>query len=454
MYLTPPLEADLLIAGATLVTLDAERRVITDGALAVRGDRILAVGKRAEIAPIVRAREMIDAARFVLAPGCIDAHIHITGDPITRGLPRGGPDAGSRLTDWVIPLFRAQTADDEAVAAQCAALAMMRSGVTAFLEAGTVRHLDAVMEALAGAGIRGRLGEWIEGQDDEAAAVAALEREVERWPGGTDARLAAWPILIGHSTNPDAVWRAAKALADECGGAVSAHMSARAADPEWFLAHHGERPLIHLARIGALGPNVRLTHLADVNDAELDALAASGAMGIVCPRAALDGAFGLARIGRHPEMVERGVGIALGTDGLAGDILSEARLMAGLYRDARVDQRLFGPAEMLEMAIANGARALRMEHLIGSLQVGKKADLVLHDADLPEWGPLFDPAGQLAAGAPARGVNSVWVDGVRLIEAGRATWVDEAELAARARRAGAAVLARSGLPNLAAWPPT
>ena len=121
----------------------------------------------------------------------------------------------------MIPIFKAQTAADERLAAQCAALAMIQGGTTCFVEAGTVLQLDAVMEGLAETGIRGRVGEWVEGRAydpsaDQAAvsreAIAILELEVERYPdGGGGARLAAWPLLVGHSTNSDDVWRAAKA---------------------------------------------------------------------------------------------------------------------------------------------------------------------------------------------------------------------------------------------------
>src|SRR2546430_1323186 len=158
--------ADLLISGATLITLDAKRRVITDGALAIRGDRIAAVGKREELLHQLAPKRTIDGRRFVVTPGFVDAHIHITGDPLTRGFARGGPDVdwGDKLMKWVIPIFRAQTPDDERLAAQCAALAMIRYGTTCFVEAGTVSHLDATMEGLAETGIRGRVGEWVEGR--------------------------------------------------------------------------------------------------------------------------------------------------------------------------------------------------------------------------------------------------------------------------------------------------
>jgi cytosine/adenosine deaminase-related metal-dependent hydrolase len=457
-----PIDADLLISGATIVTMDAQRRVIEGGALALRGDVIVAMGKREVVSRTVAAKETMEGGRFVMTPGFVDGHIHITGDPLTRGFARGAPGESPSqiMSRWVIPIFRAHTAADEAISARCAALAMMRRGTTCFLEAGTVSHLDAVMEALAETGIRGRVGEWVEGRAYDpaadqaavsAAAIAVLEAEIERYPDD-GAKVAAWPLLVGHSTNSDDVWRAAKALADEHGLGVSAHMSPRPSDPEWFLARYGRRPLEHLADIGVLGANVSLTHLANIDGAELDILVESGTNAILCPHAALQGGFGLSRIGLFPEMLERGVNVMLGTDGVAADILASARLMASLFRDARQDQELIPPAAILELASVNGARAMGMAGLIGSLEVGKKADLVLHDTHLPEWGPVFDPVAQLALSAPPDGVHSVWIDGVRVIEDGRATLLDEAKLMADARQAGAAIIERTGLPLGTIWP--
>ena len=460
----PPIEADLLLSGATVVTMNANRHVIADGALAVSGDRIVAVGKREVLARSVRAREMIDARRYVLTPGFIDGHIHISGDPLTRGFLRGGPGVPwpERLSKWVIPLFHAQTEEDERLSARCAALSMMRYGTTCFLEAGTVRKLDAVMEGLADTGIRGRLGEFVTGRalepgEDQARAsaeaIAILESEIERYPDRDDAKLAAWPLLVGHAMNSDEVWRAAKALADQHGLRISAHMSPYAEDAEWYLAHLGRRPLEHLADLGVLGDNVALTHLVHIDRSELDILAGSGASAIHCPTASLQGGFGLSQVGLFPEMLDRGVNLVLGTDGAATDILSSARLSASVFRDARQDQDLFPPSTALEMATVNGARAMGMEGSIGSLEVGKKADMVLHDTYLSDWGgPQFDTVTQLVFCAPPAGVHSVWIDGVRVIEDGRATLFDQDELLADARQAGAALVGRLGLPIRTTWP--
>ena len=459
-----PETADLLLSGGTIVTLNAERQVITDGALAIRADRIVAVGKREAMARTVTARQTIDTRRFVITPGFIDGHIHVTGDPLTRGFIRGGPglDWSERRSRWVMPLFVGETAEDERLAAQCAALAMMRGGTTCFLEAGTVRQLDAVMDGLAETGIRGRVGEWVEGRAFDPAAdqsrasadaIAVLESEIIRYPDRGGARLAAWPLLVGHSTNSDDVWRAAKALADEHGLGVSAHMSPYASDADWFLEHIGRRPLEHLADLGVLGENVALTHLVHIDHSELDILAETRTNAIHCPVSAVQGGYGLSQVGLFPEMVARGVNVLLGTDGAASDILSSARLMAGMFRDARQDPDLLEPGGALEIATLNGAKALGMEGSIGSLEAGKKADLVLHDPERPEWGgPQFDVATQLVFCAPPGGVHSVWIDGVCVIDQGRATLFDQDKLLADARQAGSALVERLGLPVKTSWP--
>ena len=455
-------DADLLISGATIITVNAERQVILDGALAIRGDKIVAVGKRENLARSVRAKETIDGRRFVMTPGFVDAHIHITGDPITRGFNRGGPEESwdEKLFNWVIPIFHAQTAEEERIAAQCAALAMMRYGTTCFLEAGTIRQLDAVVDGLMETGIRGRVGEWVEGRvydpagdqaKASAAAIAMLESEIARYPD-KGAKLAAWPVLVGHSTNSDDVWRAAKTLADEHGLRVAAHMSPRASDTEWFMANYGRKPVEHLADIGVLGSNVALTHLGTLARSELELLVQTGTNAIHCPHAAFQGAFGLSQTGLFPEMMAQGVNVMLGTDGVAADILSSARLMATVFRDARLDEDLFPVTTILELATINGARGLGMMDSIGSLEVGKKADFVLHDTDRPEWGPVFDPVGQLAMDAPPSGVHSVWIDGIRVLDDGHATLIDEAKVLADGRQAGMAIVARTKLPNRPHWP--
>ena len=456
-----PERVDTIIKGAVIVTQDEERRIIRDGALAIRGDRIAALGKRSELEDKVGATSVIDGRRFVITPGFIDAHIHITGDPLTRGyVPDDISDAfGDTLQRWVIPRYLAHTPADERLSARLAAVEMLRAGTTCFLEAGTIRYLDEVAEGLVEAGIRGRIGAWVEGrafspEDDEAAltgkAIRLLEQEVARFPAGSGARIAAWPILIGHSTNTDEVWKAAKALADANNLGVSAHLSPYRADPAWYLDNLGRRPVAHLAKIGVLGDNLCLTHLVHIDDHEAALLAESRTNAILCPFAALKGAFGISALGRAPEMAQAGMNIALGTDGYGSDLMQKMALAAALFKDARQDTKIFPAGQALDMATLNGARALQLQDEIGSIAVGKKADFVLHDTDRPEWRPVLNVLQQLVWCADGRGVHSVWVDGVRVVENYRHTQVDEDELYAAAQVAGEAIIKRSGIPDVRA----
>jgi cytosine/adenosine deaminase-related metal-dependent hydrolase len=152
-------------------------------------------------------------------------------------------------------------------------------------------------------------------------------------------------------------------------------------------------------------------------------------------------------------MAQAGVNLLLGTDGGdQADMMKTMPLVAGLFKDARRDASLFPAHRALEMATVNGAKALNLSSQIGSLEVGKKADLVLHDADRPEWRPLSNVVSQLVWSADGRGVHSVWVDGRRVVDNYRCTTIDEEKLYADAQAAADSIIGRSGLPRVVAWP--
>ena len=455
------MDVDTLISGATIITMDAERRVITDGAVAILGDRIAAVGKHMDVEAAVTAKERIDGRRFVITPGFVNGHVHLTETLIKGFQPEALPfDEG--LLRWTIPLYEGQTPDEQALGAKLAILSMLRTGTTCFVEAGTMIAFDAVTDAILETGIRGRVGAWVLDRAfapdaDQAAltekALAALERELDRYPAGAADRIGAWPILIGHNTNSDALWQGAKRLADAHGAGISAHMSPVGDDADWYLANTGRRPVEHLAALGVLGPNVNLVHMVHVDEAEVALLAATGTNVTHCPAAALKGAYGASQVGRFPEMAAAGVNLALGTDGSdTADMMKVTTLMAGLFKDARRDAAVFPASQAIEMATVNGAKALGLADVIGSLAPGMKADLVLHDIDRPEWRPLLNAVNQLVWSADGRGVHSVWVDGVRVVDDYRCTTIDEGKLYAEVQAAGEAVVARSGLPALCDWP--
>jgi cytosine/adenosine deaminase-related metal-dependent hydrolase len=453
------MQVDTLVTGATVITLDSERRVIRDGAVAIAGDTIMAVGKRADVAAQVTAREIVDGSRFVLTPGFVNGHIHVT-ETLFRGfLPEMLP-FGDGIAHWVIPLYETHTAAEQVIAARLAMAAMLRSGTTTFLEAGTIMAFDAVMEAIADSGIRGRAGRWtldraFHPDADQVSltdvAVAQQTADVARYP--QDGRLiAGWPNLIGHNTASDALWQRLTALAKATGTGISAHMSPVADDPNWYLANTGNRPVVHLGALGALGPQLNLVHMVHVDPEEIALLAATQTNVTHCPGAALRAGIGTSQHGLFPEMAAAGINLLLGTDGADNhDMMRLMTLMAGLFKDAREDRSVFPAQQVLEMATINGARALGLADSIGSLEIGKKADIVAHDTNRPQWQPTTDPVRQLVWSADGSGVHSVWVDGRRVVADFRCTTIDEDALYAEAQIAAAAVIERSGLPFRPAW---
>ena len=457
-----PAAVDLLIVHTIIVTMDQDRHVITDGALAVSADRIVAVGKTTELQAAYRARETIDGSRFVLTPGLVNAHIHITGEPLTRGYAPDDISFKELIGVWLARAHKASGEDDEKLGAQFSALEMLRTGTTCFLDAGTNHHIDAVADGMLSMGIRGRIAQFARDNPGSPSATPVdpllrqMEAHLDRYPPGPDKRIAAWPILSGRHNISDALWQGAKHLADTRGLGMSFHMSPIPSDPEWFIEHHGRRPVEHLAKLGVLGRNVALTHTVHVDANEVALLAQAHATVIHCPMTALRGAYGATSIGLFPEMVQQGVNLALGSDGSndsnAHDLHRACFLVAGLFKDARQDPTIFPAGEAYAMATLNGARALLMEDEIGAIVPGRKADFVLHDTWRPEWRPLFDVANQLVWSADGRGVHSVWVDGVRVIDNFHPTMIDEERLLAQVQEAGDAIVARMDLPSRAKWP--
>jgi cytosine/adenosine deaminase-related metal-dependent hydrolase len=213
---------------------------------------------------------------------------------------------------------------------------------------------------------------------------------------------------------------------------------------------------VHLEDIGVLGPNTILTHAVHVDDEEIAVLARTGTSVSHCPTTALKVSYGVTQIGKFPEMAAAGVNVAIGTDGNNAsnyhDLMRATYLVAGLFKDARRDATMF-PAEVaFAMATRNGARGLQAADELGSLEVGKQADLVLHDTDRPEWRPLHNVANQLVWSADGRGVHTVFVGGRRVVDNYRCTTIDEGALLERAQRAGEGIRTRSGLPDRAKWP--
>ena len=459
-----PQPVDVLIVGTQVVTMNDARDIIRDGAVAVRGSTIVDVGKASELRRRYTPARTIGGDRFVVTPGMVNTHIHITGEPLTRGYVPDDTPFVENVFEWLCPLYSVFDAVEERTSGQLAAVEMLRSGTTTFLEAGTIRFLDEVIDGLVEVGIRGRVGRWVWDlppapsvyRQSTDAAIAHLEHQLNAHRSHADGRIAAWSILVGHTTCSDPLWRAAKALADQHQVGLSFHMSPAQLDPDGFIAQFGQRPMVHLAEIGVLDANVAMTHAVRIDEAELDAIQQSGANVVHCPTTALKVAYGVTQVGKFPEMVQRGVNVSIGTDGNNAsnysDMIRATYLVAGLFKDARVDAQMFPAEQAYEMATLGGARTMLMDDQIGALVPGMNADIVLHDTDRPEWRPLLNVMNQLVWSADGRGVHTVLVDGQVVVDDGHCTTIDEDKLWADSQRMGEAITARSGLPDKSKYP--
>ena len=457
-------QIDTLIIGSHVVTMNETRDVIRHGAVAVRGNQIVAVGKQTDLEAEYTATNTVGSDRFVVTPGMINTHIHVTGEPLTRGYVPDDTPFEENVFMWLCPLYSVYTAAEERLSAQLAAVEMLRSGTMTFLEAGTIRFLDDVIDGLVEVGIRGRVGSWVWDlppepdvyKQDTDAAISMLHQQLTDHASVADGRLGTWSILVGHTTASDPLWKAARELADDHGTGMSFHMSPAKLDPEGFVAEFGHRPMIHLAELGVLRDDVAITHCVQVDDQEIAVMAEAGVSVAHCPTTALKVSYGVTQVGKMPEMMQMGLNVSIGTDGNNAsnysDLMRATYLVAGLFKDGRQDPQMF-PAEMAyEMATLGGAKTMQMEDIIGSLEVGKRADIVLHDTDRPEWRPLLNVANQLVWSADGRGVHTVFVDGVKVVEDGQMTTIDEGPFYNRCQLAGEAITARSGLPDKAKWP--
>ena len=455
---------DLLVDGWYVVTMNSSRDIIRNGSVAIRADKIVAVGKTADLERQYSPARRLGGDRFVITPGLINTHIHITGEPITRGYVPDDTPFEENVFRWLCTLYAEARAEEEQVSARLAAAEMLRSGTTSFLEAGTINYLDEVVEALVETGIRGRVGKWVWDlppepviyRQDTEQAIANLQRQLETYPSSGGELIGAWSILVGHTTCSDPLWKAAKALADEHGTGLGFHMSPANSDPDGFIAEFGQRPMVHLAELGILDSKCAITHCVRVDDRELAVMAEAGVNVAHCPTTALKVSYGITQVGKFPEMVQAGINVSIGTDGNNAsnysDLMRATYLVAGLFKDARTDPQMFPAEKAFEMATIGGARTLGLDEQIGSLEPGKKADMVLHDTDRPEWRPLLNVVNQLVWSAHGGGVHTVLVDGEVVVENGQCTTIDEERLWADAQQMGEAITSRSGLPDEAKFP--
>lgn len=452
--------SDLLLLDGDVVTMGPDRAVLRRTSIAVRDGAVAALGSAAQLRAGFPGAEEIDASGCVVTPGLVDAHQHTTGDPLIRSTIPDDIDGQRAIFEWAVPVHAAHEPGDDEVSALLTAVDCLLRGVTTVAEPGTVAHPLAVARGLATAGIRARVGRW--GWDTRGLPWSARVPEViavqqqllaELPPSGL---VGAWVTLVGHDLASDELFVAAAELAERMDTQVTWHLSPSGADRLAYAARSGLSPVVHLARLGVLGPRLVLGHAVHLDDEELAALVGTRTAVVCCPAAYLRLGQGYARASRHAEFLRAGGRLALGCDahnaGDAPDVLRAAGLLAGLSRDTDAGDPPLTAADAFAVATTGGAEALGWGDLIGSIEVGKRADLVVFDGTAPAWVPRGDLAMQLVWGAPSETVRDVLVDGRVVVRHGRVTTVDVDALRLEAEERRAALLHRAGVRPTPSWP--
>ncbi len=455
-----PVPDVLLITGGDVVTMNPRREVLAGGAVAIRGDRIAAVGSTSALRAAHPGASELDATGCIVTPGLVNAHQHHTGDPLVRSCIPDRLAPGESIFSWSVPLHAEHTPDDDELSATLTAAQSALCGVTMLVEAGTVANPDRVAAGMAAVGVRGTVGTW--GWDVDDAPFAAppgevLDRQREvlaAYPSG--GLIEGWVTLVGHDLASDELLVGASDLARAAGCGMTMHISPTSSDPESYLRHRGARPLVHFNRLQILGRHLLLAHGVWLDDDEVELVLATESAIAYCPWAYLRLGQGVTVAGRHLELARRGGRLALGCDaGNAGDlpdVLRVAALAAGLARDMPVDPEGFGAHDAFEMATIAGAEAIGKATEIGSLEPGKLADVVVHDCGASAWTPHGDVALQLVWGGDGRCVRDVFIGGRAVVRDGHCTTVDIDELRINAAAAQRDLLSRAGIEVPHTWP--
>ena len=458
---------DLLIVNGHVLTMDRKRTIFSDGAVAISGSRIVAVGPTPALEAAWQATRRINADDNLVHPGFIDGHYHtnlhlsrgsITDDP-NPPKEEGGAGPGV-FTRWI----NALTDEDEFASALMAVVEMVKNGFTGFVDAATSFSPDAVAEAVEAVGIRASVSDcmlWdIVGGEPMAAEMVRAPcdpKRARRELGGqlkrnrnSEALVRGHVGLYGLGSASVELMRDAKQLADESGAVFHQHQNFMAADAAFDRERFGKPALVYFAENGLIGRNTIFTHMNVLTDAEVDAVVQSGMALVWHPGNFMYYGIAQQARSRFPEMHRRGTDIAFGTDVAKAWAFGELGFIAYLVSREWGD---YLPAEsLLEIFTLGGARALGLESEVGSIEPGMRADIVIRAADLPDAQPNVAPVKQLMLVSRTKGVDTVLCNGEILVRRGTLTRLDEAEVYALGQASAKHMAERAGVKIKSRWP--
>ena len=428
------IRVDLLVLNGTLVTMDKDRRIIQDAGIAVERGRIVAVGSSADIVKMYSAPARVDATGKIVIPGLINGHTHI---PMTlfRGLA-DDLDLQEWLTKYIFPAEAKNVTEEFVRAGTRLGLAeMIRGGTTTYCD--MYYFEDAIADETAKAGVRGVLGETIidfpvADNKTNAEAMAYVERFVQKWQGSE----LIVPAVAPHApyTVSEEHLKAIRAFSDRTGAPIVTHISETKREVDDSLKAKGASPVDYLSRIGFLNDRVIAAHMVWPNPGEIQILKRDGVGVVHNPQSNMKLASGVAPV---PKMMSEGLRVGLGTDGAASNndlsMWEEMDTAAKLHKLISGDPKVMSAEQAFELATIGGARALHMEKEIGSIEKGKRADIVLVNRNALNQIPLYNVYSDLVYATKASDVETVIINGRVVMRDRRLLTLDEAAIKEGAR---------------------
>jgi len=425
---------DLLVLGGTVVTMDEGRRILHDAGIAIKDGRIVAIDTAVAIRSKYSALQTLTAHGKLIVPGLINGHTHI---PMTlfRGLA-DDLDLQEWLTKYIFPAEAKNVTEEFVrVGARLGLAEMIRGGTTTYCD--MYYFEDAIADETAKAGVRGVLGETVidfpvADNKTNAEAMAYVERFVRRWKGHELIVAAIAP----HSpyTVSEEHLKAARAFSDRTGAPIVTHISETKREVDDSVKAKGASPVAYLDRIGFLNDRVIAAHMVWPQDGETSILKQRGVGIVHNPQSNMKLASGVSPV---PRMMQEGLLIGLGTDGAASNndlnMWEEMDTAAKLHKVFSGDPRVLSALQAFELATIRGAQALHLEKEIGSLEVSKRADLLIIERDSLNQIPLYNVYSDLVYATKSNDVQTVIINGRVVMRNRRLLTLNEGEIKRSAR---------------------
>jgi len=425
---------DLLVLGGTIVTMDSARQVIDDGGIAVRAGRIVAIGSRAQIEARYTSRQRVNATGKLITPGLINGHTHIPM-VLFRGLA-DDLDLQEWLTKYIFPAEAKNVTEDFVrVGARLGLAEMIRGGTTTYCD--MYYFEDAIAEETSKAGVRGVLGETVidfpvADNKTNAEAMTYVEKFVSRWKGN-DLIVPAIAPHAPYTVSEDHL-KEVRAFSDRTGAAIVTHVSETKRELDDSIKAKGASPVAYLERIGFLSERVIAAHMVWPQGSDIEILKKRRVGVVHNPQSNMKLASGVAPV---PKMMEQGVLLGLGTDGAASNndlnMWEEMDTVAKLHKVFSGDPKVISAQQAFELATIRGAQALHLEKEIGSLEAGKRADLLLIERDSLNQIPLYNIYSDLVYATKASDVEGVIINGRVVMQNRRLLTLDEVSIKRDAR---------------------